>query len=106
LSVLRVGQDGVCFYCRRLLKDSGPVDHFIPWARYPVDLAHNFVLAHGSCNESKSNLLASVEHLENWCTRNVDQERTLVDAFSSARLLHDLTASRAVTRWAYQLADQ
>jgi hypothetical protein len=39
-------QKGECFYCQRPLKNSLAVDHFIPWSRYPVDLGHNFVLAH------------------------------------------------------------
>ena len=61
----------------------------------------NFVLAHAGCNDSKSNLLASVEHLERWCIRNVDRERVLADAFAERRLAHDLAASRAIMRWAY-----
>ncbi len=100
--ILRGVQSGACFYCARGLgPDSGQVDHFVPWSRYPVDLAHNFVLAHAGCNDSKSNLLASVEHLERWCIRNVDRERVLADAFAERRLAHDLAASRAIMRWAY-----
>lgn len=39
-------QHGDCFYCRaRLTEANIHGDHFIPWARYPVDLGHNFVLA-------------------------------------------------------------
>ena len=39
-------QRGVCFYCGSVLKPTNTeVDHFIAWARYPVDLGHNFVLA-------------------------------------------------------------
>ncbi len=29
------------------MKQDPHVDHFIPWSRYPRDLARNFVLAHG-----------------------------------------------------------
>jgi 5-methylcytosine-specific restriction endonuclease McrA len=43
-------QSGRCFYCGNPLQGSGDVDHFIPWTRYPRDLAHNFVLAHAGCN--------------------------------------------------------
>ncbi len=46
------------------------VDHFVPWARYPVDLGHNFVLAHSTCNSSKSDHVASAEYLEKWVDRN------------------------------------
>jgi hypothetical protein len=39
-------QSGRCFYCRaRLTPAATHVDHFIAWARYPVDLGHNSVLA-------------------------------------------------------------
>ncbi len=30
------------------------IDHFIPWSRYPIDLGHNFVLAHAGCNSAKA----------------------------------------------------
>jgi hypothetical protein len=105
--ILRDLQRGACFYCARDLgRDAGHVDHFIPWSRYPLDLGHNFVLAHRGCNDSKANLLASAEHLERWCERNVDQERVLADAFAVRRLVHDLPASVAITRWAYELAEE
>ena len=63
-------QEGRCFYCNRRLNDSAAVDHFIPWRRYPLDLGHNFVLAHGSCNSSKSDRLAALPHLRRWHERN------------------------------------
>jgi hypothetical protein len=43
--VLMPLQDGRCFYCGGRLKDDAHVDHFIPWALYPSNLGHNFVLA-------------------------------------------------------------
>lgn len=56
-----------CFYCDKdLPSQAGNVDHFVPWARYPVDLGHNFVLAHNTCNSSKSDHVASAEYLEKW----------------------------------------
>lgn len=82
------------------------VDHFVPWSRYPVELAHNFVFAHAGCNDSKSNLLASAEHLARWWTWNVERERELAERFTERRLVHDLAASRAIARWAYELAEQ
>ena len=102
--MLRDIQSGACFYCHRRIDAKAQVDHFVPWSRYPLDLAHNFVLAHASCNESKSNLLASVEHLEQWCDRNV--QRGLEEQFAMSGLVYDLGASCAITRWAYGLAEQ
>ena len=52
-------QERRCFYCREDLHRGMDVDHFIPWSRYPVDLGHNFVLAHPACNNSKSDHLAA-----------------------------------------------
>ncbi len=44
-------QRGRCFYCRAALTPAAThVDHFIAWARYPVALGHNFVLADSRCN--------------------------------------------------------
>jgi hypothetical protein len=91
-------QEDHCFYCH--------VDHFIPWARYPVDLAHNFVLAHDDCNAAKSNILAAYDHLERWTLRNRDHAKSLESEFGAKKLFHDLGASRAVTRWAYTIAEQ
>jgi hypothetical protein len=47
--ILQELQRGNCFYCGRMVRADVDVDHFIPWARYPVDLSHNFVLAHSTC---------------------------------------------------------
>jgi hypothetical protein len=106
-TILREVQAGVCFYCLRGLgPDTAQVDHFVPWSRYPLDLAHNFVLAHAGCNDSKANLLASVEHLGRWCVRNVERAHALADAFAGRRLVHDLSGSLAITRWAYEVAEQ
>jgi hypothetical protein len=97
-------QDGRCFYCLRPLKDKTDVDHFIPWSRYPIDLGHNFVLAHGSCNTQKSDRLAAVEHLERWCERNMKHGRGLARAFQERNVIHDEHASWQITAWAYSQA--
>lgn len=102
--VLLEYQDGRCFYCLRPLKDNADVDHFIPWSRYPVDLGHNFVLAHGSCNTQKSDRLAAVKHLERWCERNIKHGQELVRAFQERNIIHDEHASWRVTSWAYSQA--
>jgi len=100
-------QDGDCFYCQAsLVRKTGHVDHFIPWGRYPIDLAHNFVLAHDACNKDKSNVLAAYDHLERWTLRNSDHAKTLESEFDAKKLFHDLDASRAITRWAYTMAEQ
>src|SRR5262245_5475880 len=77
LDVLREIQRGACFYCGRVLGERPHVDHFVPWSRYPFDLAHNFVLADDQCNDSKTSRLADVPHLERWCERNEVMEPTL-----------------------------
>jgi hypothetical protein len=46
------------------------VDHFIAWARYPVDLGHNFVLADSKCNSQKRDRLPACDHLAAWAERN------------------------------------
>lgn len=97
-------QNGRCFYCLRPLKDKMEVDHFIPWSRYPVDLGHNFVLAHGSCNTQKSDRLAAVVHLERWCERNIKHGRDLASEFQERSIVHDGHVSWQVTAWAYSQA--
>lgn len=94
-------QAGRCLYCLRRVDESAAIDHFIPWVRYPIDLGHNFVLAHGSCNGSKADRLASVEHLERWCARNATHGEQLDRAFAAANILADRATSIRVTRWAY-----
>jgi 5-methylcytosine-specific restriction endonuclease McrA len=70
-------QSGGCLYCQRPLKDKADIDHFILWSHNAVDLGHNFVLAHSSCNTQKSDRLAAVVHLVRWCERNIKHGRDL-----------------------------
>ncbi len=63
-------QGGKCLYCDEAVRSHPVVDHFVPWSRYPVDLGHNFVLAHGRCNADKSDLLGAERHLHRWVERN------------------------------------
>jgi hypothetical protein len=92
-----------CFYCGgRMRGESVHVDHFIPWSRYPVDLGHNFVLAHARpCNAKKSDRIASIEHLNSWVKRNADHGNTLAAEYDRERIIHDLPTSSRVARWAY-----
>jgi hypothetical protein len=94
-------QAGRCFYCAGAIRRGGHVDHFIPWSRYPLDLGHNFVLAHDRCNAQKSNLLAAEEHLGRWSERNTTLGDDLSDAFEERGILHDLGATNRVVEWAY-----
>jgi hypothetical protein len=80
------------------------VDHFVPWALYPSNLGHNFVLADRRCNEDKSDLLADVSHLQRWRERNQSIGQRLAGAFVSHGVIADLDASRGIVRWAYERA--
>lgn len=95
-------QQGRCFYCHRSLGAAPPVDHFIPWSRYPVDLGHNFVLSDARCNSSKSDLLASEEHLACWTERNKRFAEQMTDYFRETAIPNDLPATVAIARWAYE----
>jgi hypothetical protein len=93
-------QHGLCLYCMKRV-DSGEIDHFIPWSRYPRDLAHNLVLAHKQCNRKKSDLLAAEAHLDCWVQRNDYHASTIGDAGRQAGVPVDLPAAISVAAWAY-----
>jgi hypothetical protein len=94
-------QKDACFYCHQPLRHKGDVDHFIPWSKYPVDLGHNFVLAHQKCNGNKSDFLAAEEHLGAWVERNDIHGNSLSKFFAQARVASNLESSVSITRWAY-----
>lgn len=100
-------QSGSCFYCRKPIRDSPHVDHFIPWSRYPVDLAHNFVVAHNGCNLAKSDHLAARPHLERWAERNSQRGYDLGAMAQETGVPASLDTSVRITRWAYgQVAER
>jgi len=100
-------QGGKCFYCRRPIRGiRAEVDHFIPWARYPRDLGHNFVLADHICNASKSDFLADVTHLETWRQRNTGQGSELAGLFKDAGIFSDLDTSVQVAAWCYEATER
>lgn len=104
--ILEPAQAGRCFYCEKLFRnDVVQVDHFIPWARYPSDFAHNFVLAHGACNNAKSDHLAAEHHLGRWVQFHQDHGTTLTEGFNAAGVVHDRAASHQVAAWAYGQLD-
>jgi 5-methylcytosine-specific restriction endonuclease McrA len=93
-----------CFYCRESLGTAGEVDHFVPWSKYPRDLAHNFVLAHAACNRSKSDMLAGLVHVEHWRQRNVEHGDAIGGELGEHGFLADPECTLVVARWAYQQA--
>jgi 5-methylcytosine-specific restriction endonuclease McrA len=93
-------QGGLCFYCRTRV-NVGEVDHFVPWSRYPRDLAHNLVLAHQQCNRQKSDLLAAEDHLDRWMERNHKHGFAICEAGARAGITVDLPATVHVAAWAY-----
>jgi hypothetical protein len=101
--VLREIQADICFYCHGPLQNAGEVDHFIPWARYPRDLGHNFVLAHKACNNDKRDLLAATTHLARWRTRNADHSATLANELGGHFVCDEATMLR-VAQWSYSHA--
>ncbi len=99
-------QSDQCFYCRRDLKGKSEIDHFVPWTRYPTDLGHNFVLAHPSCNNSKSDFLAAEQHLGEWTVRNRCHANELEERLTDAGLTHDQFASKRIAEWAYEQVEK
>jgi hypothetical protein len=82
------------------------VDHFIPWSRYAADLGHNLVLAHGQCNNAKSDYLAAEQHLATWVERNRLHQDELRSRLLEAALPCDSTATIQVAKWVYQQTDK
>ena len=99
-------QGDTCFYCHRPMRRRGDVDHFIPWSKYPQDLGHNFVLAHASCNNHKSDYLAAEGHISAWRERNTFLADELSQRFDAHDLPHDIHASARVAEWAYTQAEK
>jgi hypothetical protein len=94
-------QHGRCFYCTGPLHSAIAVDHFVPWSRYPVDLGHNFVLAHATCNSSKADYLAADDHLGHWLDRNRMLGDELGRRFNEVGVVHDVITSVRIAEWAY-----
>lgn len=98
-AILAEAQHGLCFYCGERA-GQGDVDHFIPWVRYPRDIAENFVLSDGRCNRAKSDMLAAPIHRDRWLQRNRSQTNVIAE-LSGAGFISDLQAIGAVADWAY-----
>ena len=104
-AILREYQSNRCFYCDQQVSSGGALDHFIPWMRYPVDLGHNFVFAHSSCNRHKRDYLAHPDHLARWREQNLDAADELSARFEDAVLRHDALRTRKIAAWAYEQAE-
>lgn len=97
-------QGGRCFYTgRRLEPAQAHVDHFIPWAKYPMNSPFNLVVASTSVNLQKSDHIAAVPHLERWRRRN---EHRIRDLLSIGGLADDQTRTLAVARFTYAQAER
>lgn len=100
-------QERRCFYCRREIPTmTAQVDHFIPWALYPADLGHNFVLAHPTCNGAKADRLAAEDHLSGWMERNRSHGELLRQELTTQNVPCDLSVTLQIARWAYGRAEQ
>jgi 5-methylcytosine-specific restriction endonuclease McrA len=94
-------QRGRCFYCKAgIIGATAHVDHFVAWSRYPIDLAHNFVLADERCNNKQRDRLPACEHLAAWTERNATYGDQLGDALQQRGVVSDLAASNRVANWA------
>ncbi len=101
---LRELQANLCFYCRKAMEKQVDIDHFVPWALYPLDLGHNFVLSHRDCNAAKRDRLASEEHLHAWVERNRSLGDRLAIEFDQIEILHNLPSTTRIAYWAYNAA--
>lgn len=104
--LLRDLQHGRCFYCERGLPSEAAVDHFIPWSRYPRDLAHNLLLAHKGCNSRKSDYLGGEIYLDRWARFVSDHDSDFIAIGTEAGLLVDRATSLAVAEWSYGHAER
>jgi 5-methylcytosine-specific restriction endonuclease McrA len=89
-----------CFYCGQGLYEAD-VDHFVPFALYPRDLVHNFVLAHPQCNKSKSDSLAGKGHLVRWVERLTARSQQLSEIGAVAGVVTDGETAHRVAAWGY-----
>ena len=91
-----------CFYCSRPIAKTPDVDHFIPFSLYGRDIAQNFVLSHGECNRSKSDVLAAKQHVDNWLEQISRQKDDINQIALDAGLISDAQTMLSVAKWSYQ----
>jgi len=90
-----------CFYCNERISSRPDVDHFIPWSRYRDNGLDNLVTAHGRCNNSKRDFLASAEHVEHWVERTRMLDADLTVLAQACGWPRDRDRSAAVARAVY-----
>jgi HNH endonuclease len=90
-----------CFYCEGRIGSRADVDHFIPWSRYRDNGLDNLVTAHGRCNNSKRDFLASAEHVEHWVERACRLDADLTVLAQACGWPRDRERSAAVARAVY-----
>ena len=94
-------QSNRCFYCDGPISGRVDVDHFIPWSRYRDDGLDNLVPAHGTCNNSKRDFLASADHVEHWVERTRARDAELTALARACSWPRDRERSTAVARGVY-----
>lgn len=93
-------QSGKCFYCNNAASSDSDVDHFIPWKKYPRNLAQNLVLACPNCNRSKSDLLAAKKHLDKWLDKVLSNDERSQE-INKIGFISDRECTYKVSSWAY-----
>lgn len=95
-------QHGRCFYSGQAINAAtAHVDHFIPWAKFPVDSPANLVLASGTANLQKSDHLAALPHLAHWRERNTEHRAHLLEM---GALADDEARVLSIARFTYSQA--
>lgn len=97
-------QEGRCFYTGRpLTAANAHVDHFIPWAKFPLNSPFNLVVASTASNLHKSDHLAALPHVRRWRERNEHHARELREL---GALAEDDSRTLAVARYVYSSAER
>jgi len=93
-------QSGRCFYCNKSATLESDIDHFIPWKKYPRNLAQNLVLACPNCNRSKSDMLAAKVHLDKWLEKVLSNDLRSIE-INKLGFISDRSCTYKVGSWAY-----
>lgn len=97
-------QNGRCFYTGRPLDPADAhVDHFVPWAKYPLNSPFNLVVASHSANLLKSDHLAALPHLVRWTERLQEKRAALLEL---GALAGDSQRTLEVARFTYSQAER
>lgn len=97
-------QKGRCFYTGSKLEAGRiHVDHFVPWAKFPLSSPFNLVAASGTANMQKSDHLAALPHLHRWQERNATHGRDLTDLGAPG---DDGRRALSIARYSYSAASR